>query len=312
MLGELPDLPHLPELPGRGAHRGDDRPGAGASSTELGADLQPAGWRLTDAAGRRPPPGAQPARPGPRRARGAGAEGYVGRVQGPGRRAVDARRDRREAARRQGAQRPRRPARAGPGARRGAARPRRRRTPPAAAASTGSSSRSTSPRWPPCWPARCRPRPASAGTAPSTRPRPRTRSAGCSPRSPRRAPSRGCTPARRRRPLDLLRGAGARGLSVDLAADVGRRPRRARRGARGRGDGRPRRRAVAPTRPRRPAEAEVAERVLRWLDMLGLDPATVGRPAGALPPAGWPARRRRGRARRSSCAAARRPSTGPD
>jgi methionine synthase II (cobalamin-independent) len=50
VLGELPDLPHLPELPDRGAI---------ASMTgrtlalvaDLGFDLQPAGWRLTDAAG---------------------------------------------------------------------------------------------------------------------------------------------------------------------------------------------------------------------------------------------------------------------
>lgn len=50
VLGELPDFPHLPELPGRG-------PTANmigrtlAIVAELGADLQPAGWRLTDAAG---------------------------------------------------------------------------------------------------------------------------------------------------------------------------------------------------------------------------------------------------------------------
>jgi methionine synthase II (cobalamin-independent) len=50
VLGELPDLPHLPELPDRGAI---------ASMTgrtlalvaDLGFDLQPAGWRLTDASG---------------------------------------------------------------------------------------------------------------------------------------------------------------------------------------------------------------------------------------------------------------------
>jgi methionine synthase II (cobalamin-independent) len=46
VLGELPDLPHLPEVPGRG-------PGATMTGralavvAELGADLQPAGWRLT-------------------------------------------------------------------------------------------------------------------------------------------------------------------------------------------------------------------------------------------------------------------------
>lgn len=48
-LGELPDLPHLPELPGRGP--GADMTGrALALVSELGADLQPAGWRLTGAA----------------------------------------------------------------------------------------------------------------------------------------------------------------------------------------------------------------------------------------------------------------------
>ena len=131
---------------------------------ELGADLQPAGWRLTERAGHRPPPGPQPARPGPRHARGAGA-GLHRHVQGPGRRTVDAGRDRRAAARRQGARRLRRPPRAGPGAGRGADRPRRRPTPPAAGrgpagrpgrrarADRGAGGR------------RCRPRPASAGTA---------------------------------------------------------------------------------------------------------------------------------------------------
>jgi methionine synthase II (cobalamin-independent) len=50
VLGELEELPHLPELPGRG-------PGAGMTGralalvAELGADLQPAGWRLTGGRG---------------------------------------------------------------------------------------------------------------------------------------------------------------------------------------------------------------------------------------------------------------------
>ena len=49
VVGELPDVPHLPELPGRG-------PGASMTGralavvAELGADLQPAGWRLTGSA----------------------------------------------------------------------------------------------------------------------------------------------------------------------------------------------------------------------------------------------------------------------
>jgi methionine synthase II (cobalamin-independent) len=50
VLGELPDLPHLPELPGRGA-AATMTGRALAVVSELGADLQPAGWRLTDARG---------------------------------------------------------------------------------------------------------------------------------------------------------------------------------------------------------------------------------------------------------------------
>lgn len=50
VLGEVPDLPYLPELPGRGVIAG--MTGRSLSIVaELGADLQPAGWRLTDAAG---------------------------------------------------------------------------------------------------------------------------------------------------------------------------------------------------------------------------------------------------------------------
>jgi hypothetical protein len=50
VLGELPDLPHLPELPARGAHAGMTAR-ALAVVADLGFDLQPAGWRLTDAPG---------------------------------------------------------------------------------------------------------------------------------------------------------------------------------------------------------------------------------------------------------------------
>ncbi|MGH3423431.1 MAG: methionine synthase [Nocardioidaceae bacterium] len=47
---ELPELVHLPELPARGAHA--SMVGRSAALLEgLGADLQPAGWRLTDAPG---------------------------------------------------------------------------------------------------------------------------------------------------------------------------------------------------------------------------------------------------------------------
>lgn len=50
VLGELPDLPHLPELPGRGA-TASMTGRALAIVAELGADIQPAGWRLTGASG---------------------------------------------------------------------------------------------------------------------------------------------------------------------------------------------------------------------------------------------------------------------
>ena len=50
VLGELPDLAYVPEVPGRGA--GASMTGRGvAVMAALGADLQPAGWRLTDAPG---------------------------------------------------------------------------------------------------------------------------------------------------------------------------------------------------------------------------------------------------------------------
>lgn len=46
VLGELPDLPHVPELPGRGAIASMTGRTLGLVA-DLGADLQPAGWRLT-------------------------------------------------------------------------------------------------------------------------------------------------------------------------------------------------------------------------------------------------------------------------
>lgn len=50
VLGELPELPHVPELPGRGV--GAQMTGRSlAVVAGLAADLQPAGWRLTDASG---------------------------------------------------------------------------------------------------------------------------------------------------------------------------------------------------------------------------------------------------------------------
>ena len=50
VLGEVPDLPYLPEVPGRGAPA-TMTGRALAVMAELGADLQPAGWRLTGLGG---------------------------------------------------------------------------------------------------------------------------------------------------------------------------------------------------------------------------------------------------------------------
>ena len=50
VLGEVGDLPYLPELPDRGVHAAMTGRTL-ATITELGVDLQPAGWRLTDASG---------------------------------------------------------------------------------------------------------------------------------------------------------------------------------------------------------------------------------------------------------------------
>jgi methionine synthase II (cobalamin-independent) len=50
ILGEAPDLPYLPELPGRGAHAGMVGRTL-AMVADLGFDLQPAGWRLTQTSG---------------------------------------------------------------------------------------------------------------------------------------------------------------------------------------------------------------------------------------------------------------------
>jgi methionine synthase II (cobalamin-independent) len=49
VFGVLPELPHLPELPGRGA--GSTMVGRALALVDLDADLQPAGWRLTGTSG---------------------------------------------------------------------------------------------------------------------------------------------------------------------------------------------------------------------------------------------------------------------
>ena len=50
VLGLAPELPYLPEVPGRGAHANMTGRTVAVLSG-LAADLQPAGWRLTDASG---------------------------------------------------------------------------------------------------------------------------------------------------------------------------------------------------------------------------------------------------------------------
>ena len=272
VLGELGSgggLPYLPELPGRGAPASMTGR-ALAVMAELGADLQPAGWRLTDA------PGIDH-----RRARSLlaqdldgleeQAQEYAGASQGPGRRTVDPGSDRRAAARRQGACGLRRPTRAGAGSGRGADRPRRRPAPSAAG------------RAPDGGPGRRARADRGAGgrgadrvrlrrdTARCTRPRPRRRSAGCSTRSPALAPSPGCTrarpvrrstcSARRWRRRALRRPDGARRppttTSSRAALEAGRDGRARRRPVHRPGNG-------ADRRPGRRGGAALAE-------MVGLD-----------------------------------------
>ena len=130
---------------------------------------------------------------------------------------MDAVRDGRAAARRQGAGRPRCPARPRAGAGGGRCRPRRPTYDAACRGPPGSSSRSTSPHCPPYSLVRCPPRPVSAGTARSTRPR-RASALGWVLSAVRDAgaePWVHCCAAEA--PLALLRGAGAVGLAVDLS-----------------------------------------------------------------------------------------------
>ena len=272
VLGELPDLPHLPELPGRGAPAAMTGR-ALAIMSDLGADLQPAGWRLTDA------PGIDHRRARSRLAQdldileeqAQGLEGaFKVQVTGPWTLAATVEKPRGDkllgdhGARRELAQA------LAEGLRGHVADVRRRLRDvdrlvvqvdePALAAvltanvptasgfqrhrSVDQPDASAALEWV-----------LDAITEAGAEPWVHTCAAGT--------------------PLDLLRGAGARGLSVDLsqmsAADhdvlaealehdetvvLGVVP------------------SADPTTP--PTDGEVAERVIRWLDMLGLDPATIG------------------------------------
>jgi hypothetical protein len=74
-------------------------------------------------------------------------------------------------------------------------------------------------------------------------------------------------------PLDLVRGAGARGLSVDLAQQVAADHQVLAEALEA---GESVVLGVVPSTESAIGEGEVVERVLRWLDLVGLDPAEVG------------------------------------
>ena len=275
VLDELPDLPHLPELPARGAVAEPDRPHARRSSASSASTCSPPGWRLTDAPGVDHRTGAFAAGPGPRHVRGADP-GLRGPAQGPAHRPLDAGLHRREAPRRQGARRLRRPSRARPGARGGSAHPPRRRTPARA---------------------------GRRAAAPGRRARTAGRDGRSGPDASGFSRHRSVTPpvasealewvfaaagdvpvvahcCAAEPPIALLRGAGAGGVSLDLAVlaaraydDLATVARRGRPGPPGRGRPRPASSA--------PSTKSAVERVQRLLDMLGLRPGGGGRPAGA-------------------------------
>lgn len=81
-------------------------------------------------------------------------------------------------------------------------------------------------------------------------------------------------------PWDVVRGAGARGLAVDLGV-VGAAGHDVLATALEAGDT-----VVAGVVRAGDTDAAVVERVLRWLDMLGLDPAVVGERLVVAPPCG--------------------------
>ena len=270
-LGETPDLPFLPELPGRGAPASMTGR-ALAVVAELGADLQPAGWRLTDA------PGVDH-----RRARSLlaqdldlleeQAQGFAGRlkaqVAGPWTLAATVERPKGGPCPR----RPRRPPRAGPGAGRGApdhVADLRRRVPGADLLVQVDE---------PALPT------VLAGGVPTASGLHRHRTVHppeasqalewvfAAVREAGATPVAHCCAADA--PVDLLLGAGAQGVSVDLDA-LRAGAYDALAGALEKGHAVmlgvvP---ATDPVTP--PTDDAVTERVLRVLDMLGLDPRTAG------------------------------------
>ncbi len=294
VFGELPDLPYLPELPARGAGAG--MTGRGLAIVDgIGADLQPAGWRLTDASGI-----------DHRRARsqlaqdldqveeqGQGLTGtFKVQVAGPWTLAATVERPRGDkvladhGARRDLAQA------LAEGVRGHVADVRRRLTgverlivqvdEPALTAVLGAAI------------------PTASGFGRHRAVHPPEASEALTWLLDAITES-GAEPwvhtCATEAPLQLLRGAGARGLCVDLgglsAADhevvaealdagesvvLGIVP------------------STDPDVP--PTDGDLAERVLRWLDMVGLDPATVGDRLAGQQPAGWRARHTSGHASR--------------
>ena len=306
MLGELPDLPHLPELPGRGATADHDRPRAGArqrprrrpAAGRLAADRRP---------GRRPPPGPQRCSPRTSTRSRSRRRATTGAVQDPGRRARG---------RWPRPSRSRAATRCSPTTAPGASSPRRwprgcATTSPTCAAGCPGVDRLVVQVDEPALPAvlagsvpdRLR---ASTGTA-AVDPPEASAALALGARGDRRAPapSRGCTAARADTPLALLRGAGARGLSVDLALcrradhDALAEALEAGETRRARAWCRP------PTRPRPPTEGQGPSRCCAGSTCSASTPATSATGWCSARPAGWPARRPPGRGRRSPrCAGA--------
>jgi len=282
VLEALPDLPHLPELPGRGAPA--TMTGRGLAVVDgLSADLQPAGWRLTDASG-----------VDHRRARSLlaqdldvleeQAEGWSGafkiQVAGPWTLAASVEKPRGDkvlsdhGARRELAQ-------ALAEGVRGHVRDVRRRLPgaqrlvvqvdePALAAVLGGRVPTAS-----GWGRHRTVHPPEASDTLGWVLAAVTEEGGepwvhtCAPGTP----------------LGLLRGAGARGLAVDLA-QLGAADHDVLAEALEAGE-----HVVLGVLPSTdpdtvPTEKQLTESVLRWLDMLGLDPTTVGATLGVAPACG--------------------------
>ena len=282
VLDALPDLPHLPELPGRGAPA--TMTGRGLAVVDgLYADLQPAGWRLTDASG-----------VDHRRARSLlaqdldvleeQAEGWTGafklQVAGPWTLAASVEKPRGDkvlsdhGARRELAQ----ALAEGVG---GHVRDVRRRLPgaerlvvqvdePALAAVIWGKVPTAS-----GWGRHRTVHPPEASDTLGWVLAAITEEGG-------EPWVHSCAPGT---PLGLLRGAGARGLAVDLA-QLGAADHDVLAEALEAGE-----RVVLGVLPStdpatEPSEKQLTESVLRWLDMLGLDPASVGTTLGVAPACG--------------------------